>query len=170
VKPAQAGETVIDVSSSAGFKVGMDIVIDPDTPMMESNTIRAFGTIDLSKPLLYSHEAGAKVVQSANNTFPQSTGENDENGSGNAAQAMIAVASGAATLAVLSLSLFAVRWYRRSLRKQKEAEAEDNIDEFVGKLEEIGRSLGTGTWAQGTVRMNDVKPQEVDDISIEMTV
>merc|ERR1711959_556258 len=103
-----------------------------------------------------------------NNTFLQSQGENDENGNGNAAQAMIAVASGAATLAVLSLSLFAVRWYRRSLRKQKEAEAEDNIDEFVGKLEEIGRSLGTGTWAQGTVRMNDVKPQEVDDISIEM--
>merc|ERR1711959_512176 len=87
-----------------------------------------------------------------NNTFPQSQGENGENGNGNAAQAMIAVASGAATLAVLSLSLFAVRWYRRSMRKQKEAKAEDNLEEFVGKLEELG---STGKQAQGTVRMND---------------
>jgi len=140
---------VLGVESSVGFVVGMDIVINPDTPVMEFNTIsaiRAFGTIELAKPLLYSHETGAKVVQSARNTPPQSKAETDEIGNGNEASAMIAVASGAATLAVLSLSMFVISWYRG--HRKQEAKPEANIDEFVSRLEELEHQS---------------KPQDVDD-------
>jgi len=156
-----AGDTVLEVESLAGLEVGMDIVIDPDTPVMESNRIRAFGTIELSRPLLYSHQLGAKVVQSAFNTRVPDKGETDSDETGNGQQgqqanAIIAVASGAAaTLAILSSALFAWSRCRRSLLKEKR-KPEANIEEFVNSFAELGSwALGTGTWSQSLIRMED---------------
>lgn len=58
---AEQGDTQIKTKSVAGFKLGMTIVIAPDTPRMEFNTVKAFGTIDLNSPLLFSHPAGTVV-------------------------------------------------------------------------------------------------------------
>jgi len=191
-KLAMAGDAVLDVESLPGFEVGMDIVIDPDTPMMESNRIRAFGTIELSRPLLFSHQPGAKVVQSVFNTRVQDKEEtdSDEIGNGQQANAIIAVASGAAaTLAVLSSALFAWSRCRRSMLKETRKPEGGNIEEFVNSLAELGSwALSTGTWSQSAIRMEEGtdietgakchselpqdgsqdKPREVDDVIIDL--
>jgi len=51
----------ISTADEANFQVGMDIVIGPGTPTMEFNKIRAFGTIELTTPLLNNHPKGTKV-------------------------------------------------------------------------------------------------------------
>merc|ERR1719263_925396 len=63
LKDTPAGAMTLDVSNEKGFLPGMAIVIAPNTPLAEENTVRATGTIDLKTPTKFAHKAGTKVVQ-----------------------------------------------------------------------------------------------------------
>jgi hypothetical protein len=56
-----AGTAKIPVSSSAGFKIGSEVVIDAGSPAEESNRIIGFGSILLETPTQFDHEVAAIV-------------------------------------------------------------------------------------------------------------
>jgi len=58
--PALKGETVLQVASARGFKVGQRIRIG--TTIFEEAIIKSFGSIHLTEPLQADHEVGATVT------------------------------------------------------------------------------------------------------------
>jgi hypothetical protein len=56
-----AGDVVLQVVNSSGFRVGGQIWIDAGTPQQEGNVISQFGSLILQQPLTYAHSAGASV-------------------------------------------------------------------------------------------------------------
>jgi hypothetical protein len=61
-----AGATRIEVSSSVGFEVGSEVVIDGGSSVEEINKIKGFGSILLQTPTEFDHKAGATVSASSN--------------------------------------------------------------------------------------------------------
>ncbi len=61
--PAAPGATTIEVESAEGFAVGDGIRINPGGATEEDNTVSGIGSLELSGPLLYEHEAGETVVK-----------------------------------------------------------------------------------------------------------
>jgi len=57
-----AGDVVLQVVNSSGFRVGGQIWIDAGTPQQEGNVISQFGSLILQQPLTYAHSAGASVT------------------------------------------------------------------------------------------------------------
>jgi len=60
-----AGATVLEVASTAGFAAGDVIRMNPGGSNQEDNEIASLGSIVLSSPLQYPHEAGEPVVRTS---------------------------------------------------------------------------------------------------------
>ena len=58
-----AGATSSGRGTATGFQVGQTVTIDPGTPVAETGTISAFGSIILSEPLKYTHNKGAIILR-----------------------------------------------------------------------------------------------------------
>lgn len=63
--PAVAGDTVLQVSSTAGLGIGDTITINPGGANQETELISGFGSILLSTPLTFNHAAGEIVVRTS---------------------------------------------------------------------------------------------------------
>jgi hypothetical protein len=57
------GQTEVPVADNSQFTVGDQVVVDPNGPDPETDTISGFGSIILQNPLQFSHPAGALVVE-----------------------------------------------------------------------------------------------------------
>jgi len=63
VAPASAGDSEIQVASTEGLAEGDDILINPGGGNEEGNTIAGFGSILLTSPLQFDHQAGETVAR-----------------------------------------------------------------------------------------------------------
>jgi hypothetical protein len=63
--PARAGDTVIQVGSSAGLEVGDALVLNPGAATEERLRVKAFGSIVLQSPLRCAHERGEAICKAA---------------------------------------------------------------------------------------------------------
>jgi len=96
-KDADKGDKSLSVKSTKGMKVGQRIVIAKGTNDEEENTIKAFGSLMMKSPLMYSHKAGTKV-----STVPEGD-ENEEEEGG-------ARPTAAPQAALLAVSILAPLW------------------------------------------------------------
>jgi hypothetical protein len=67
---AVAGSTVLDADGEGAFTVGGTIIINPGGATEERRTIAGFGSILLTEPLRFDHEAGELVVGANSAALP----------------------------------------------------------------------------------------------------
>jgi hypothetical protein len=60
--PASAGTSILDVGDISIYSLADVIRINPGASNEEDKTISGFGSLDLSSPLLFDHQAGEPVV------------------------------------------------------------------------------------------------------------
>lgn len=60
--PVAKGAKTLPVVSNGNFQVGEEITLDAGTPVEESNTIKAFGSLILAEPLEFDHAPGATAT------------------------------------------------------------------------------------------------------------